>query len=165
MNFSIYQWLLTIVLDFILKAGLFYFLGAFTLGAVPISLLMSFALAFSMFHFFSLSVASGLVTLLKLARAAKFALTVIVAESLFTGGALLWTLYLESQDVSKCPGYVRSCPWSDISYRGIQTIVWTAIILLVLNLIPIAISAAFGCLASRIRRSLVKDCAKTVVSG
>jgi hypothetical protein len=160
MSFSIYQWLLTFVLDFLLKAGLLYLLSAFTLGAGPISLFMSFALAFSMFHFVSLFVASGFVAFFKLARAAKFALTVIIAESLFTGGASLWTLYLESQDVSKCPGYVRSCPWTDISPRGIQTILWTALILLVLNLIPIAISAAFGCLASCIRQSLLKDRAK-----
>lgn len=165
MNFSIYQWLLSAVLDFLLKAGLLYLLSMGTLGAAPISLFMSFALGLSMSHFFSIFVASGIVALFELARAVKFALTVIVAEILFIGGASLLSLYGISQDVSKCPGYARSCPWNDISSQGVQAIAWTALILLVLNLIPTSISAAFGCLARCIRRSLQEHRAKSVANG
>ena len=126
---------------------------------------MSFAIGFPALHFFALFIASGFVALSNLARAAKLALTVIAAETLFTAGVSLWTLYLMSQDVSKCPGYVRSCPWSDTGSREAQAIVWTALVLLVLNLIPLVISMAFGCLASRIRQSLRSNRAKTIANG
>ena len=85
MNFSLYQWLLCIALDFSLKAGLLYFLvGLVTLGVPPISVFIPLATALSMFRFFSLFVARGLVVLFDLARAAKFALTLIAAETVFS---------------------------------------------------------------------------------
>jgi hypothetical protein len=73
MNFSICLWLLSFASDFLLKAGLFFLLSAFALGAAPVSLFMSFALGFSMFHFFSLLVARGFVALFDVACAAAAA--------------------------------------------------------------------------------------------
>jgi hypothetical protein len=99
MNFSICLWLLSFAPDFLLKAGLFFLLSAFALGAAPVSLFMSFALGFSMFHFFSLLVARGFVALFDVACAAKSALTLIIAEILFAAGVSLQCVYIFSQDV------------------------------------------------------------------
>ena len=53
MNFSIAQWVLSFVLDFILKAVLLGLIGArASFSVVPLPLLASLALSFSTFHFF-----------------------------------------------------------------------------------------------------------------
>ena len=165
MNFSVYQWLFSIMLDFFLKAACLYLLSALTLGAAPISLFMSFALALSIFHFFSLFVAYCFVALLELARAAKFALTLIVANTLCVGVASLWVVYTLSQNLAPCSETEHWCHWTNghITTNGMRVTAWTAFILLVMNLIPILVSAALGCLASRVRR-LLKNRTNAVVN-
>ena len=116
-----------------------------------------------MLHLIALGIAAGFVSLFELARTAKFVLTVAVAEVLFASGGSFYMLVDVSQDVSKCPGYKYSCPWTQITSAGIQTIVWSVVILVVLNLLPILISASVGCLVSRIRQSFEKNRVKAVV--
>lgn len=158
MNFSLHQWLLTIALDILLKAGLLFLLSAIALGAAPISIFVSAALVLSMLHLISLGIAAGFVSLFDLARDAKFVLTLGAAEMLFASGVSFFMLVLVSQDVSKCPGHTHSCPWTQITSAGIWSIVGTVVILVVLNLLPILISTSVGRLVSRIR-------AKTIVLG
>jgi hypothetical protein len=159
MNFSIGQWLFSILIDLLLKAACLYLLSALTLGAAPILVFMSFALILSMFHFFSLFVASGFVAFFELARAVKVTLTLIVANTLFVGGASLWVVYSFSQDLVPCSGTEGWCHWANghITTNGVRATAWIAFVLLAINLIPIFVSAALGCLVDRIRRSLQKN--------
>ena len=69
MNFSVYQWILTFLLDFFLKVGLVYLVSGFSLALMPLSLMMSFALPLSIFHLLALSIASGLAEYFDVARA------------------------------------------------------------------------------------------------
>lgn len=163
MNFSLRQWLLTFVLDFLLKFGLSWLISGLALNVGPLSVFVPAALSLTMLHFLSLGIAAGIVSLLELARTTRFVVTVCAAEALFAAAASFFALIMISQDVGKCPGYTYACPWMQVISGGIWVIVGWAVFLVVLNLLPILISASIGCLVKRTRRSLEKNPAKAVL--
>jgi hypothetical protein len=160
MNFSIYQWLFTIVLDFFLKAGIVYPIAGVGFGAAMV-------LGWWVIHFISLSLACGFVASLKLTRAAKFWLALIVSAILFAGCiVLMWILVIRSGHGTACTGFgfEMRCDWvnGEIMPSGVWFIALVVSILVAVNWVSILISTAFGRLASRIRRSLR---AKAIVNG
>jgi hypothetical protein len=152
MNFSIYQWLFTIVLDFFLKAGLvgLLFNFNFAFGALIASV-------WSMFHFFWLSFACVTVGSLNLTQTAKFWLALTVSAILFAGCAIaLWILSIKGGHETGCAGIEMRCDWinGEITSNGVQAIAVSVLILVAVNWISILISAALGNLANRIFQSL-----------
>ena len=148
MNFSRHQWLLGFVLDFLLKFGCLYLIGSFTWMGTFLVVILPIALFFSTVHFILLALASKFVRLFDLTATAKRGLAVIVANILFVGGSVAW---IWSGEGTACSDGYGKCDRINgaITPSGIQTLAVFALVLFVLNLIPILISAAFGSPASQ----------------
>jgi hypothetical protein len=135
MNFAFYQWVLSFVLDLLIKSAFLTFLGLLvTLSAAPISAFLGGAIIASTFHFICLFSACGLAALLELLRlklphVMRFVLILIVANVLFLGGCAV------------------VAPQSGPATSGTVTV---DSVMVVLNLVPIMIAVACGRILSRV---------------
>jgi hypothetical protein len=154
MSFSLFQWLMFIVLDFCLNI-LTAFPGvvflAFPLGFDPMRLLVLEALVESAFHLSLLFIAQRLEMPSSLTRFAKFALTLTVAEvTLFVGFYSFLGLYT----FLVC----RSCEWwhvwQGITLHSIRNFSIGFVFLLASNLVPVVIAEGAGRLEMQIWRRL-----------
>ena len=158
MNFSVAQWLLCFVLDFFLKASLFSLLVMFvTLGTVPFSSFASWGLGISMFNFLCLFLACSFAALFSLPHAAKRALVIVVANVLFIGCVLSYQIWaFITGQYTGCAGDECNLPKAEVASHGLPGLAIMALVLFLINLLPILISVAAGRLAARIRRSFQK---------
>jgi hypothetical protein len=133
-RFSTYQWVLCIVLDFLIKSGCCYLLSAVTLGAAPIFMFFYIAIGWSILNFTCLLLARGALAVVSLSQEEQFPFVVVFGNILFVGIMIL--LKMLAFDGAVAP----------LHFSVILTVV-------IINMLPILISAAFGCLEHRIRRS------------
>lgn len=144
MNFSVHQWLLSIVLDVLIKTAFIY--CAFVLVtflAAPALPFIYIAVAVSIFHFVCLFLACSFVASLELiqvqlARAAKFPLVLTIANVLFVGSVTAFLTFSVRPD--------------EIWLTGRQCAV-ISLLLMLTNLISMLIVAAYGCNRSSLSQS------------
>ena len=143
MNLSPFQWLLIIVLDMLIKVVVILFAGVLvTFGTEPVGPFVFAAVAISVFHFVCMFLASSLVVSLELirvelSRAVKFPLVLIVANIMFASSLTAFMILSVRRDE------IGPTPYQDVVI---------SLILVVTNLIPIAIAAAYRGILSRARR-------------
>jgi hypothetical protein len=150
MSFSLFQWLIFIGLDLLIKIGCVYLIFEdISRGApLPLPTVVFPAAALWMFHLLFLGMARGLLAFFKRKNHANVAVTLLIGEALFAIIVVLSLLeYLPSPDFSE----------KGITVGETEAAMWIAFFLLAINLVPTPISMGLGALASLVKRVLRKD--------
>jgi hypothetical protein len=148
MQLSGWQWFFLVVLDVLSKAGCLLFIVLFISYPFPVFL----SLSLSALHLGVLFLAICLTTWLGQATRASMAVAVLVTNVIFVGVVISADVVFEtSAGGTSCHGSTLECSWIDgvITWYGVLWLVYFAIFLVVVNVIPVLIVSAFGLTGNR----------------